>query len=224
MSTFTWSYSRLRNFETCPKRHYHYDIAKDVKEADNQYQSDGLDAHKAYEMRLRSGKRLPLPLTHHESILSKLEALPGENYPEQKLALTEHFAPTGFFADDVWFRTVLDFCNVSPDGVAAAVLDYKTGKPNTDLTQLQLMSVTIMHYEPMIQTVHAGLLFMNHKRTERATFTRDEIPGIWSSILPRVRKLRQAIEQQEYPPRPSGLCVRYCAVVSCPFHGRGTHA
>jgi hypothetical protein len=221
MKNFQWSYSRLKNFETCALRFLHYDVLKDTVE-DTRQQSEGHAAHKAYELRIREGKKLPMPLTHHEPILAKLEALPGDHYAEQKLALTSEFKPTGFFSPDVWFRTVLDFCNVSPDGETAAVVDYKTGKPGSDMTQLQLMSVTTMHFQPTIQRVRARLLFMNHNHAERAEFTRADITEIWTKILPRVRKLREAVEERDFPPRPNGLCTRYCAVTSCPFHGRGS--
>jgi hypothetical protein len=197
---------------------YHYDIIKDIK--DDHAPNEGLDAHKAYEARIKDGKKLPLHLTHHEPVLAKLDALPGEHYAEQKLALTNEFKPTGFFAKDTWFRTVLDFAAVFKN--TAAVVDYKTGKVQSDLTQLKLMSATIMHYAPEVERVQARLLFLNHSHAERAEFSREDIPGIWAEILPRVRKLQAGQEEGEYPPRPSGLCVRYCSVTSCPFYGRGS--
>ena len=33
---FAWSYSRLKNFEVCPKRHFHVDIAKDFREEEGE--------------------------------------------------------------------------------------------------------------------------------------------------------------------------------------------
>lgn len=218
MKSFAWSWSRLKSYETCPKRYYHYDVVKDVQEAATP--NEGLAAHRAYDLRISEGKKLPLGLTHHEPILAKLDALPGEHYAEQKLALTDEFKPTGFFSPNVWFRTVLDFCMIH--GHTAAVIDYKTGKPASDTTQLQLMSATVMHYVPEVERVRARLLFLNHGHAERADFNREDVSGIWAGILPRVRRLQKAQIEQEYPPKPSGLCVRYCSVVSCPFHGRGS--
>jgi len=218
---FTWSYSRLKNYETCPKRHYHYDIAKDVAEPESGQLAEGHVAHKAFENYIRKGTKLPLPLLQHETVMSKLAALPGEIYAEQRLALTSEFKPVDYFGKGVWFRTMIDFCNIN-NGVAA-VIDYKTGKPSADVTQLQLMSATVMHYDKRIKRVKARLLFMNHDRAERAEFVREDLSEIWSEILPRVTKLQMAVEMQEFPPRPGGLCKRYCAVLSCPYHGRGTH-
>lgn len=218
-TNFTWSYSRLKNFETCPKRHYHYDIAKDIREPETSQISEGNAVHKALELRVRTKQKLPLGMTQYEPIIVKLTSLPGEIYAEQKLAITKDFQPVGFFGKGVWFRTVLDFCVVN--GKTAAVIDYKTGKPSEDTTQLQLLSATIMHHQPDVERVKARLLFLNHDHVEQADYTRADLTGIWGSILPRVRQVQQAAVDQEYPPKPGGLCRRYCAVQSCPYHGRG---
>lgn len=217
---FTWSYSRLRNYETCPSRHYHYDIAKDIIEPESGMLAEGHAVHKALELRIAGGKKLPLGMGHYETVAARLEALPGENYAEQKLALTEKFAPVGFFGKGVWFRTVLDFTNIR--NTTAAVIDYKTGKVTGDMTQLQLMSATIFHHAPEVQRVRARLLFLNHDHAERAEFVREDLTEIWGEILPRVKRLQRAIEERDFPPKPSGLCKRYCAVTSCPYHGVGS--
>ena len=216
---FAWSYSRLVNYETCPKRHYHYDIAKDIGDF-NFAQGEGHEAHKAFELRISKNKPLPLPLVQHEPILAKLAALPGVTYTELKLALSREFKAVGFFDKNVWFRTVVDLCNVNAN--VAAVIDYKTGRPKSDDTQLALMSATVMHYLPEVKRVRARLLFVNHGSAERAEFVRASIPEIWNEVLPRVAKLQMAVETQEFPPKPNGLCKRYCNVTSCPYHGRGT--
>jgi PD-(D/E)XK nuclease superfamily len=217
-SGFAWSYSRLKNFETCPKRHYHYDIAKDVGDG-NAFQFEGSDTHKAFELRVSKGKALPLPLVQHETLLARLMTMPGEIYAEQKLALTEDYQPCGWTDKRTWFRTVLDFCNINKN--RASVIDYKTGKVTSDDTQMSLMSATIMHYMPKVERVRAMLMFINHNHVERAEYTQESLPEIWSEVLPRVAKLRMAVATQEFPPKPNGLCKRWCHVTSCPYHGRG---
>lgn len=217
--SFTWSYSRLKNYETCPKRHLHYDVVKDVREPETGQMSEGNAIHKALELRVAQGKKLPLGMSQYEPVAAKLAALPGENYAEQKLALTSEFKPVAFFGKGVWFRTILDFCNINKS--TAAVIDYKTGKPTEDMTQLQLLAATIFHHAPEVQRVKARLLFLNHNHAERAEFVREDLTEIWSEILPRVNRMRRALEEDEFPPRPSGLCKKYCAVVSCPYYGVG---
>jgi hypothetical protein len=217
---FTWSYSRLKNFETCPQRHYHYDIIKDVQEPESHHLREGASLHTAFEERVRDGKPLPLPYAHHEPLMKKLVDSPGDTFAEQKLALTDKFKPTGFFANNVWFRTVLDFAKIRPKD--AVIVDYKSGKVTDDETQLALMSATIMHYAPGVQEVKAALLFANNDTLISRTFRRDSLQGIWRDILPRVKRLEDAAAMEEYPPKPSGLCVKYCAVSSCPHWGTGS--
>lgn len=219
MKQWTWSYSRLKNYELCPNRYLHYDVLKDFADVAGAQTNEGLDAHKAYEQRIKLGTKLPLGLAMHEPIMLRLEGLPGQKYPEQKLALTAKFKQTGYFSDDVWFRTVIDFCVI--DGHVAGLVDYKTGKPSSDPTQLKLMSATIMLCDQSIERVNARLLFMNHGRAESASYTRDDLPEIWAGILPRVKRMQN---DHDFVPKPNGLCIRFCAVTSCPFHGRGSRS
>ena len=48
---FAWSYSRLKNFESCPKRHYHVDVVKDVREEESEQLKWGNALHDAFAKR-----------------------------------------------------------------------------------------------------------------------------------------------------------------------------
>lgn len=217
---FSWSYSQLKNFETCPKRYYHYNVIKDVVEPKTAQLAEGDAVHKAFEERVKNNTPLPFGMGHYEPTMAKLMQAPGKIYAEQKLALTSTFQPCGYFAKNVqpWFRTVIDFTAI--DGANAIIVDYKTGKVAQDTTQLQLMAVTAFAAAPAIQRIRAVLMFVAHEQVEREEYIRDDVMEIWGEILPRVKKVEQARASKEYPPRPSGLCKRYCAVTSCPHHGR----
>jgi hypothetical protein len=218
--SFAWSYSRLKNFETCPKRHYHYDIAKDITEEESGALLEGHDTHKAFELRVSRKQKLPPNLARHESWIQMLVKPPGFAYAEQKLALNSFFEPVGFFADNVWFRCVLDFTKVMDS--FAVVVDYKTGKVGDDDTQLSLQAATVFHTIPAINRVRSGMAFVNYDKVVSKVYHRSDIPLIWNKMLPRVKKYEAAMHHKEYPPTPSGLCVKYCGVVSCPYHGKGT--
>ena len=220
MTGFTWSYSRLKNFETCAKRHYHYDIAKDIKEPSTQQLDYGNDLHGCFEERVKKGTPLPLGFGQFEPLLAQLIAGPGKTYAEQKLAITSAFTPSTYFGRDVWFRTIIDFAKVRERH--AAIFDYKTGKPAEDLTQLKLMAATTFVHMPPLVEVRSALLFVAHNTTKVATFQRSELPAIWAEILPRVKRMQVAAQTNDYPPKPGGLCRKYCAVSSCQFHGKGS--
>lgn len=214
-----WSYSWLKNAETCLKRFYHYNVAKDVKEPETQQLRDGFALHAVFDERIK-GKPLGLGYTQYEPLLARIINAPGETHGEKKLALTAEFKPVAFFGKGVWFRTVIDAIKIN--GSMASIFDWKDGRPKEDLTQLQLMAATTFHHMPSIQRVKAGLVFVNHDEVKPAEFVREDLPEIWSEILPRVRAVEKAIDTQEFPPKPSGLCKNYCSVISCPFHGKGS--
>lgn len=215
-----WSYSQLKNAETCLKRWYHYNVEKDVVEPESEQLRAGNRLHKAFEGRLKSKIPLPPDLAKFEDMLARIEASPGKLHTEQKMAITGDFRPCGFFDRklQVWFRSVADAAKSNGDRVT--VFDWKTGKPNDDHTQLQLMAATFFIHMPDIQRVRAALVFVHHGETSQAEFVREDQAEIWGEILPRVRVMQEARRKQEFPPRPSGLCRRYCAVVSCPHHGK----
>ena len=49
---FAFSYSRIKNFEACPKRHLEVDLKKTFKEADSDQLTWGNAVHKALELRV----------------------------------------------------------------------------------------------------------------------------------------------------------------------------
>lgn len=214
---FYWSYSVLKNFETCPKRYYHYNVAKDVHEPETDQLREGNRLHKVFENRIK-GEPMPFGFAQHERLLASIINAPGVTYAEQKLAMTSSFTPVAYFGKGVWFRTVADATKIHDD--RATVFDWKSGKPAEDLTQLQLLAATVFCHMPNIQRVKAALVFVNHGHVEPAEFVREDLTEIWGEILPRVKLVERARATQHYPPKPSGLCKKYCAVSSCPHHGR----
>lgn len=214
-----WSYSRLRNFETCPHRYLHYDVLKDVSEPESAELRAGNAMHKAFENRLVHD--LPLTSGHlrFETMLAKIVDAPGVIFGEQRLAITQDMQPDLYFGARVWFRTIVDLMKLRDD--TAVVFDWKDGKAKDDPTQLMLMAAAIFVHYPQVQQVKTGLIFINHDYAHVEHYGRDDQVGIWNEILPRVKSLLAAHAVDQFPPKPSGLCKRYCAVKSCAYHGLG---
>jgi len=218
--SFAWSYSRLKNYETCGLRHLHYDVLKDIEEGESPQIVEGHDVHKAFELRVSENKKLPLGLARHEPWIRHLMDPPGECFAEQKLALNSLFQPVGWFADDVWFRCVIDFTKMLDH--FAVIVDYKSGKVVEDDTQLALQAAIVFHHIESVQRIRAAFAFINSDKVITKTYYRSDLPLVWADVLPRVRRLESAQNKNEYKPNPSGLCVKYCKVESCIYHGRGT--
>lgn len=219
--SFTWSYSHLANYETCPKRYYHYNVEKDVPEPEGEQIVEGKKLHTAFESFLLKGEDLPFEYAMHETMLVKIRDASGRVFGEQKLAITSQFQPIGWMGKGVWCRAIAD---AGVDfGTWAMAVDWKTGKPSDDPTQLKIIAATILHAKPALTHVKAALVFVNHDEALPIMVKREDLAATWAGLLPRVNKLQEARAKQEYPPKPSGLCRRYCAVVSCPHHGKGRY-
>ena len=216
--SFTWSFSNLELYELCGKKYYHLRVAKDVQDTGNAMSNYGFDAHKHFENRLFKDTRLPMDLTHHEKFLAKLQAAPGEGLPEQKLALTREFEPTGFFDDDVWVRGIVDYTKLN--GSHMVVVDHKFGKMKEGFTQIDLMVTMLMTYRPEIETATGMYYWAKAKKITSKKYTRDDIPEIWAQFLPRVERMEEAWKTTDFAAKPNYLCKKYCPVKQCPHHGQ----
>lgn len=218
---FTWSYSRLKNFETCAKRHFHVDIAKDFKEEEGDALLYGNMVHDVLAKYI--GKGTPIPAMHAPDLK------PWGDYAltlkqrgmtlavEQKLAITKDFAPSGYFGANVWFRGVADV--IATQGPVAIVLDWKTGKILDDSQQLALTAACVFAHHPQVHRVKTEFIWLKDKCTSGATFSRNSMPDMWANIWPRIERLKSAHDNASYPAMPGFLCRRYCPVTTCAHNG-----
>ena len=214
---FAWSFSALDSYELCPKKHWAEKIGRIVKPQRSTVGDYGAEAHKHFENRLIKNKPLPLDLRHHEPVLAKLAAAPGEGMPEQKLALNRDFKLTGFFDDDVWVRGIVDFGKLN--GRHLLVIDHKFGRMKEGFDQVDLMVAMMLCVIPEIETATGAYYWAKEKKLPRKKYQRSDGPGIWNSFLPRVKRMEQAIKTEDFPARPNFLCKKHCPVKSCPYNG-----
>jgi hypothetical protein len=214
---FAWSYSALSAFETCPRKYWHERIGRTVKEKKSSVADYGTMAHRKFELRLLKGQKLPLDLKHHEPTLAKLANASGEGMPEQKLAINDRFQPTGFFDDDVWCRAIIDYAK--HNGRHILIVDHKFGKMKSNFDQLDLMAAMIVCHIEEIETVTGAFYWAKEKKIAPKKYVREDMPEVWASFLPRVQAMQDAITNEDFPARPSGLCKNYCLVKSCPHCG-----
>ena len=214
---FAWSYSKLKNFETCPKRHWHVDVARDVKEEEGEALLWGNAVHKALADRVASSEPLPKTMTDYEKWAERILTGQGNIYVEQKLAINKDFSPTSWFGDDAWYRGIGDVIKVV--GPVALIIDYKTGKILEDGVQLALMAACVFAHYPSVQKVRSEFVWLKEDATTRADFAREDMAKIWRDLWPRIEALEEAHKTMTYPAKPGGLCKRWCPVKQCPHHG-----
>ena len=209
MKPLPFSMSRLKTFGQCPKKFFHLNIKKDVREAENDAMREGSRVHKAFEDRLKRKKALPKDLQKHEPLVAKLDAAPGSVMAEKRLALNHSFDPTEYFADDVHSRAVADVL------VAAnklLVVDWKTGKVrDDDDEQMRLtLSMALLTY-PSATSADALLVYTRENDHWPIQMDRDAAVPVYSEFVARAARIDEANQKGEWPAKPSGLC-RYCPV------------
>lgn len=215
-----WSYSSVTAFETCPRRFKMTRLTKEVVEAQTEATIHGNEVHKAIEHHLLGKQYLPEKYAKYIPIVEKVKATPGKRLVEFKFALTKSFKPTEFFAKDAWVRGVIDAGVIGTK--SGVVLDWKTGKPKTDHDQLKLFAVATLAMYPYLESIKTGYVWLAHNKLDAQEFTRQNTPEIWQAFLPRIQRLTKAAENDDFPPKPSGLCTKWCPVTNdkCEFSGR----
>jgi len=215
----TTSFSALKSYETCPRKHYEEKVLKLHPFQETEATRYGILVHKMAEDYVRDGAPpLPENLKKVEQALDVLRNLPGDKYTELEMGITEDVQPCEFKDERAWLRGIVDLLVVS--GSKGYVLDYKTGSSRyPDKDQLLLMSLMAFAKFPELGHVKAALLFLKDRVMVKAEYTREaamESVNYWQK---RVNRLDKALRTDYWPERPNGLCRDYCPVRACPHNG-----
>lgn len=214
---FTWSYSRLKSFEACPKKHYEVDLMKSVKEEDSEQLMWGNQVHDALAKRCAEGTPLPKAMARYEPWAVKVLTPEGSIFVENNMALTDEFAPCGYFDPNVWFRAKVDFIKII--GSVALIVDYKTGKIKEDSVQLALSAACVFAKYPEIKAVRSEYIWLQENATTSEVLKPSDMPSMWKNLWPRIEALKHAHNTTTYMAKPGGLCRSWCPVRSCPHNG-----
>ncbi len=209
-----WSYSRVQSMETCPRKFWHLNIQKDLKEPESDAMAEGTATHAAFRDYMKKGTALPLHLRHHESVLAKIKAMPGEKSIEQQIALNVEWKVTGWFDKDAWLRIISDLTQLN--GKSAICWDYKTGKVKEDYTQLFLNAAVTMHLAPEVDEVVVAYYWTKSRQITKNKLLRTELPEFWGTMLSRVQTYQRHYDRQDFPPKPNPFC-KGCVVKSCQY-------
>ena len=215
---FSWSFSKLKNFEVCPFKYLKVDVQKQFKE-DTANLDWGNKVHDAMRLSLTTGAPLPPEMDIWQHWADGIRALPGELLVEQKFAITREFVPCEYFAPKVWFRSIVDALKIRAP--FAGAFDWKTGKINHDSVQLVLSTACIFAFHPEIEKVRTSFIWLQDNEVTTDDYTREDIKGAWPAILERVHELEASHEKMLFPPKPGGLCKNYCPVQTCEFWRKG---
>ena len=206
MTKLAHSYSSIKMFENCPKNYFHQRIEKSVKDSGNAVTAYGERVHKSLELRLGEATMLGREAERYEALCVGIEklAVDGVLTVEEEMTLNADLKPTGWWDGDAWLRSKIDvLVRVGPK---AYMFDWKTGKRKPDFDQLEMFAVQVFKHYPEIEQIKTTFVWLKEMKMDSETFTREQESAIWEKILNKVTRIEGALEHDNWPAKPSGLC------------------
>lgn len=210
------SWSRLSDYLQCPLKFNLKYILKAFppEEQKSIHLIRGEQLHKQMEdYVLAKNGHIPMPPSFSPEVEQTLPLV--DNFyklfpnvlPEAQVACTVDWTPTDWFAKDVGWRAIWDVIAYSDSQVFVG--DYKSGKvypyANT-YGQLHLSAVVALNKFPTVAKVDVAYIYLEHKKTQNFTITREELPKIQSYFD---EKHEQVNSEHKWEPKVNEYC-KYC--------------
>lgn len=217
----TWSYSGLKDFETCRRKYHEVTVLKKWPREDTAATDYGTQLHEQAELFIKDGRPLDDAFKFMQPMMDQLAAMPGRKFPELEMALRHDLSVCDFKAEDRWVRGIADLVIVDDENYTARIFDYKSGSDKyPDPDQLTLMSLMVFKHFPNVKFVTSGLLFVLKNTVVKHKVAREQENALWWRYRERVGYIAMAHATKVWNPTQSGLCKKYCPCLECPFNGR----
>lgn len=213
LQPFSWS--RLEGYENCPKKFFLISIDKSVVDPPNEHTQYGTDMHLAFANYVKKGTMVPLHLRQHLPMLNLIKNCAGEKVVEQQIAIDTNYKQTGWFDKDVYCRVISDVTIMN--GPKAVMFDYKSGKEKSGFDQLRLAAAVMFCIAEELEEITMHYVWTKTKRVTSDKLTRDEMPGVWANLHPRLMAYQNAFVSNTFEARP-GFGCKYCPVKACPYN------
>jgi hypothetical protein len=216
---FSWSFSAINDFDTCPEQYAAKRYYETVKFTDTVATLWGTRVHDAAEHRLGPSK-VPLHKDMPEVLETFCRVMEGQGgilIPEAEITYNLDAEITGWFAKDAWARCKVDVLIINGD--TAYIYDWKTGKKKDNLLQLQIFMWFVAHKYPEVENFITRFIWLKEGITERVSgedFTRMEhLNGIEVMLGEKLSRMGTSWREEVFQAKPSGLCHGWCPVDKC---------
>jgi CRISPR/Cas system-associated exonuclease Cas4 (RecB family) len=207
-----WSYSSLKNYESCPHRIFLSKVEKLPEEAGPAAER-GTQIHTLAEEYVQGHlEKMPTELKKFQDEFTKLKAafLDGQVILEQDWGFTNAWDATGWAAPDTWLRMKLDAFH-HHDQYSATVIDYKTGKKFGNeiahLQQAQLYAIGAFERFSDLEYIKCEFWYLDKGETLEKEYTRssaEQFKRSWD------KRALQLTSDTEFIPNPSKNNCRWC--------------
>ena len=208
----------LANFENCPRKAYHVNIAKDLpREPQTEAMRWGNEVHSALEHAVNARKALPetmAPLQHFVDTLRPLTV-----QAEIKVAIDPNGLPVDFFAKnpEPFARGKVDVLALQPDNHSiGVVIDWKTGKKREDSAELELHAMMLKAARPALKKIIGHYVWLKDNEMGRAHDLSNTALTL-ASLQDKADEMSHQLKMGYMPPRQNPLCG-WCPVKKCEFN------
>lgn len=220
-----WSFSTLKDFETCPYRVYLQKVKK-CKRPSSKAAERGTEIHDAAEhfIKHESDDLHPALDKHMGQEVRELRDRYGRDPArfalEENWGFTDRWEETGFFDDDVWARIKVDLLE-REDESSAQIIDWKSGRKFGNEMKhgdqgMQYAIAAFMKY-PQLQFIRTRFMYLDQPPGESGRDNQlvKEVPRhIGMSMLPQLERrafaMTKANETTLTTPKPSKGNCRFC--------------
>ena len=214
---FTWSPSKLMDFECCPTMYAAKHFYKTVPYEETVHTIWGTRVHQAAEYYM-TGVEIE-DLEAFEVVapyVRLLSNLPGERFVEHKMSLDDNWKPCAW--EDGTGRMILDLG--FKDGKSIKAYDWKTGKVKDDMVQMQIYAYVLAILNPEVEEFDFKYIWLKEKKTTGFKCSRKDLLPIAKDIRERIKRMKTACDEENFSMRKNGLCRNWCGHMGCPYNGR----
>lgn len=214
------SFSRLSNYEQCPRQFAAKYITKTYPDdSDNPNFVHGNNIHKQLEeavVQLRDTKKIH---SKHIKCVQDCHTLINnliKSYPyvftEQQLAVNKDWSEIDWFSRAAYYRAILDLILIDADFKNAFVIDWKSGKvrdyDDSPTGQLVLAACVLFSLKPELEAIDIAYMFVEHKQTIRRQYFRKDLAKMKA---PFDEKFGQVNSDKVFKPKTNQYCY-FCDI------------
>lgn len=221
MNRLAWSYSRLNDFETCPRMFQGKYVTKDFPKQDFSapHLQRGKDIHKVLENAVVHSMALPKELLFLQPIVDMAHAKGMTNFAENEICFDVHLNTIDWFSKSAWCRVIIDLVIIVGD--LAVIIDWKTGKVrDKSRDQLALFAGAAMTRWPKVKRVITAFFWVDHPKQKPtlAHYDQSHRQQIWEEFGDRAEMIQITLESGAWLPKKNFGCKWCPALVGqCEF-------
>lgn len=212
-----YSYTSFNCYENCPKQFYYRYIAKALPFVETEQMAWGKRVHTAFERRLQWKEALPPPLAPLEPICAAVETAPYVAV-EQTWIITRDGRPAT--RANGFLTSRCDVGAFDGDREYAYLIDWKTGKPREDDTELCFQGIALRCHYPSVRRVRGAYCWIKESRVGVEHDLTLDMDSAWTRLCEVVDLIAIQTRDGEkgFPAKPGKhFPCPYCAATFCPF-------